>query len=81
MTMKDFVTQLKQIKGKFSLSYYDFEFIKSMVTQKTKYVWEQKEFTRTTNLVLKRMGLVIKELSYLIMNYAKKANTNSQQIF
>ena len=66
MTMKDLCNQLKQIKGKFSLSYYDFDLLSQWLPIfKNKFVWEQKEFTKQDSIdILKRMVLVIKVLSY-----------------
>ena len=55
--------QLKQIKGKFSLSYYDFDLL-SQWLPKTNMFGKKKNLLN--KLVLKKMGLVIKELNYLL---------------
>ncbi len=62
---------LKQIKGKFSLSYYDFPILKQWFP-KHEYVWETKEFAKAAAAksgVKQNMG---KEL--LIMNYGENQN-------
>ena len=70
--------QLKQIKGKFSLSYYDFDLL-SQWLPKNKFVWEQKEFTKQAGT--KKDGTRNKGTELLIMNYTTKVNTNSSKFF
>lgn len=62
---------LKNIKGKFSLSYYDFPLLREWFP-KTEYVWEMKEFAKAAAAksgVKQNMG---EEL--LIMNYGENKN-------
>ena len=55
---------LKKIKGRFSLSYYDFEALNKMFP-KDVYKWEQKEFTKASSSKKKKS----KGEELLIMNY------------
>jgi site-specific DNA-adenine methylase len=62
---------LKNVKGKFSLSYYDFPLLREWFP-KTEYVWEMKEFAKAAAAksgVKQNMG---EEL--LIMNYGENKN-------
>ena len=67
--------QLKQIKGKFGLSYYDFDLL-SQWLPKNKFVWEQKEFTKQA--VTKKDGTRNKGTELLIMNYTKPKSSNDK---
>ena len=69
--------QLKQIKGKFSLSYYDFDLL-SQWLPKNQYVWEEKEFTKQAGT--KKDGTRNKGTELLIMNYGM-TNKNSHKFF
>lgn len=69
--------QLKQIKGKFSLSYYDFDLL-SQWLPKNQFVWEEKEFTKQAGT--KKDGTRNKGIELLIMNY-NMANKNSHKFF
>lgn len=69
--------QLKQIKGKFSLSYYDFDLLSEWLP-KNQYVWEEKEFTKQAGT--KKDGTRNKGTELLIMNYGM-TNKNSHKFF
>ena len=69
--------QLKQIKGKFSLSYYDFDLL-SQWLPKNQYVWEEKQFTKQAGT--KKDGTRNKGTELLIMNYGM-TNKNSHKFF
>jgi hypothetical protein len=62
------VTTLKSIKGRFSLSYYDFPLL-SQWLPKDKYVWEMKEFAKAAAAKSGRKQNMGEEL--LIMNYGE----------
>ena len=65
---------LKNIKGKFSLSYYDFDLLKEWLP-KNEYIWEMKKFTKQAGT--KKDGTRDKGEELLIMNYdIKKENIN-----
>jgi DNA adenine methylase len=59
-------TQLKNIKGKFGLSYYDFELLKEWLP-KNEFTWEEKQFTKQAGT--KKDGTRDKGTELLIMNY------------
>jgi hypothetical protein len=57
---------LKEIKGKFSLSYYDFPLLSEWFP-KDQYVWEKKEFAKAAAAKKGKSQTMGEEL--LIMNY------------
>ena len=59
-------TGIKDIKGKFSLSYYDFELLQEWLP-KNEFVWEEKQFTKQAGT--KKDGTRDKGTELLIMNY------------
>ena len=61
--------QLKTIKGKWSLSYYDFELLQEWLP-KDKFIWEEKQFTKQAGT--KKDGTRDKGTELLIMNYKIK---------
>ena len=58
--------QLKNIKGKFGLSYYDFDLLQGWLS-KNEFEWEEKEFTKQAGTPKK--GSRAKGRELLIMNY------------
>tara|TARA_Y100000590_G_scaffold391712_1_gene468595 strand:- start:7 stop:963 length:957 start_codon:yes stop_codon:yes gene_type:complete len=58
--------QLKDISGKFGLSYYDFELLQEWLP-KDKFTWEEKQFTKQAGT--KKDGTRDKGTELLIMNY------------
>ena len=60
------VTHLKRIKGKFALSYYDFDLLREWLPQ-DKYRWEMKEFNKAAGAQKGKKQNKGTEL--LIMNY------------
>jgi len=58
--------QLKNIKGKFGLSYYDFDLLREWLP-KNEFVWEEKQFTKQAGT--KKDGTRNKGTELLIMNY------------
>ena len=63
--------QLKDIQGKFSLSYYDFDLLQEWLP-KDKYIWEMKEFTKQAGN--RKGGTLNKGEELLIMNYSKNTH-------
>ena len=59
-------TQLKNIQGKFSLSYYDFDLLGEWLP-KDEYVWERREFVKAASA--RKDGKQNKGEELLIMNY------------
>jgi len=59
---------LKNIKGKFILSYYDFDNLKVMYPE-DKYRWERKSFTKATTSITKDKNHNKQGHEILIMNY------------
>lgn len=59
-------TQLKNIKGRFGLSYYDFELLQEWLP-KNEFTWEEKQFTKQAGT--KKDGTRDKGTELLIMNY------------
>lgn len=68
-THQRLVQVLKNIQGKFSLSYYHFENLDTWFPE-TSYHWKSKEFTKTAMAVAGKSQTKATEL--LIMNYGKK---------
>ena len=62
-------TQLKNIKGKWSLSYYDFDLLQEWLP-KNEFTWEEKQFTKQAGT--KKDGTRDKGTELLIMNYKIK---------
>ena len=58
--------QLRDMKGKWSLSYYDFELLKEWLP-KNEFTWEEKQFTKQAGT--KKDGTRDKGTELLIMNY------------
>ena len=59
-------TQLKDIDGRWSLSYYDFDLLQEWLP-KNEFVWEEKQFTKQAGT--KKDGTRDKGTELLIMNY------------
>jgi DNA adenine methylase len=59
-------TQLKQIEGRWSLSYYDFDMLREWLP-KNEFTWEEKQFTKQAGT--KKDGTRDKGTELLIMNY------------
>ena len=62
-------SQLKNIQGKFSLSYYDFDLLSKWLP-KNEYVWEKREFVKAASARKNTKQNKGEEL--LIMNYKLK---------
>ena len=58
--------QLRDIQGKFSLSYYDFDLLQEWLP-KNEYVWEKREFVKAASA--RKDGKQNKGEELLIMNY------------
>ena len=58
--------QLREIQGRWSLSYYDFELLQEWLP-KNEFVWEEKQFTKQAGT--KKDGTRDKGTELLIMNY------------
>jgi DNA adenine methylase len=63
---KNLCNQLSNIKGKFSLSYYDFDLLSEWLP-KDKFVWESKEFVKAASATKGRTQN--KGTEILVMNY------------
>ena len=63
---EDLCLLLKEIKGKFSLSYYDFELLREWLPM-NEFKWEEKQFTKQAGT--KKDGSRDKGTELLIMNY------------
>ena len=62
---------LSEVKGKFSLSYYDFEILSEWYP-KDEYVWETKDFAKAAGASSGKVQSKGTEL--LIMNYSLNGN-------
>ena len=57
---------MREIQGRWSLSYYDFELLQEWLP-KNEFVWEEKQFTKQAGT--KKDGTRDKGTELLIMNY------------
>ena len=65
--------QLRDMKGKWSLSYYDFELLREWLP-KNEFTWEEKQFTKQAGT--KKDGTRDKGTELLIMNYKIEDENN-----
>ena len=65
---KNLCNQLSNIKGKFSLSYYEFDLLNKWFP-KDKFVWESREFVKAASATKGKAQN--KGIEILIMNYNK----------